>query len=638
MATFYAGTAGADVYEVTMPVMPGDVFNGLGGTDTLVLATLGSTSDFRSATLRNFEILDLNSVEGGFRQALVTGQQAYQFNTLVGDAGTDRLVIFVDPGSTYQVKAYDLIDFGPFNPAGPSDAITLVTGGFIDTTLIARNDLDVLQILFGSFGNDTLIGSNGYDVLTGGDGTDTISAGAGNDTIQIVQSVSAPINIEQTSDIIDGGQGYDRLLIVGTFFVGEVTNVEQVDLIPTQDFGNPGVIFTDDRLTGNLFVDGDFTGEGYVSVNVLSGTIDASGVTSSTGSVRFTYEGTQADDSITGTDFDDTLVSGGGFDVLTGGLGNDSYFLLNGGDGVITELADEGYDTVLTDMSYTLGANLESLIVSPFSDAPIRAVGNSLDNYIVSGNEAEALDLILIGRGGNDYLTGGAGRDTLNGGTGADYMDGRENSDRYVVDNEGDFVFDTGSFGVDEVTASVNYQAGVGIERLRLIGEALNGFGNELDNTIRGSALDNVLAGLDGNDVLLGYAGRDDLNGGFGNDILVGGAAQDFMTGGAGADRFVFADGDFFGLDLRGADRIRDFSQAEGDRIDLRGVDAVTGGEDDGFAFVGNAAFSGTAGELRYEQIEGSTMIYGDTDGDGTADFAIRVLGTFDLQANDFIL
>ena len=640
MATFYTGTEGDDVYFIENPVMPGDVYNARGGRDTLVLNTQGSTSDFRAATLRNFEILDFNTTtEGQFRQAVVNGQQAYQFDTLVGGDGIQRLVIIIDSGQTYQIKDYQLVDFKGPAVEGSLDAIILQATGDLDSTLIGRNDLDVLQVIFGGRGNDTLIGSNGSDVLTGGEGVDTIRAGAGDDTIQVTQNQFAPINENQSADFIDGGQGDDRLLIVGEFTVGEVVNVEQVDLIPTQQFPTAGVTFIDDSLTGTLFVDGDFTGSGYVRVNVMSGNLDASGITSS-GDVQFYFDGTEANDTITGSMYDDVIKSGGGADTLAGGAGNDSYLLDDSAGTVIIENADEGIDTVRTNTNYMLGANLENLILTETSAATVRGTGNGLDNVIVVDTGIEVTDTryFLLGRGGNDTLFGGSGRDILNGGIGADYMDGGDNSDRYYVDNEGDFVFDSGNFGVDEVVASINYQAGFGVERVRLVGEAVNGFGNELDNTIRGNALDNVLAGLEGNDTLLGFAGRDDLDGGMGRDLLVGGAGQDFATGGDGADRFIYFDGDFAGLTLRTADRIRDFDQSEGDRIDLRGVDAVAGGEDDAFAFIGSDMFSGTAGELRYETVEGSTMVYGDTDGDGTADFAIRLLGELQLQSGDFLL
>jgi len=53
---------------------------------------------------------------------------------------------------------------------------------------------------------------------------------------------------------------------------------------------------------------------------------------------------------------------------------------------------------------------------------------------------------------------------------------------------------------------------------------------------------------------------------------------------------------------------------------------------------VGAGAFTGTAGELRAEQIDGNTFVQGDTNGDGIADFVIRVDGLQALTGSDFIL
>ena len=84
---------------------------------------------------------------------------------------------------------------------------------------------------------------------------------------------------------------------------------------------------------------------------------------------------------------------------------------------------------------------------------------------------------------------------------------------------------------------------------------------------------------------------------------------------------------------------IGDFSQARGDTIRLDGVDANSGaGGDQAFAFIGGAAFSGTAGELRNQQISGNTYVQGDTNGDGIADFMIRLDGLHTLQSAEFFL
>ena len=65
---------------------------------------------------------------------------------------------------------------------------------------------------------------------------------------------------------------------------------------------------------------------------------------------------------------------------------------------------------------------------------------------------------------------------------------------------------------------------------------AAGNFGNDLANTLNGTAGTNILHGLAGNDILKGLAGNDLLAGGAGNDQLFGGDGNDVLYGGAGAD------------------------------------------------------------------------------------------------------
>jgi Ca2+-binding RTX toxin-like protein len=68
--------------------------------------------------------------------------------------------------------------------------------------------------------------------------------------------------------------------------------------------------------------------------------------------------------------------------------------------------ANQGNDTVLSYISYTLPSGVENLTLEPGAGA-INGTGNSLDNVII-GNES------------NNVITGGPGVDTLTGGAGAD--------------------------------------------------------------------------------------------------------------------------------------------------------------------------------------------------------------------------
>ncbi len=130
----------------------------------------------------------------------------------------------------------------------------------------------------------------------------------------------------------------------------------------------------------------------------------------------------------------------------------------------------------------------------------------------------------------------------------------------------------------------------------------------------------------------------DSLLGGAGNDLLMGGSGRDWTSGGLGADTFRFAGADFAGPTLALADVIADFSEAEGDRIDLSAIDALSGIGDEAFRFLGNSAFSGAGAELRTTVFDGYFVLEGDTNADGKADFAIRLDGLTTLSVGAIIV
>jgi serralysin len=138
---------------------------------------------------------------------------------------------------------------------------------------------------------------------------------------------------------------------------------------------------------------------------------------------------------------------------------------------------------------------------------------------------------------------------------------------------------------------------------------------------------------------LIGNAGNNVLRGLDGDDLLeAGGGGSDRLFGGAGADTFRFVQLDASGASYAKADSIGDFSQAEGDRIDLSAMDAavLTAGQQD-FAFIGKAAFSGKAGELQTIVANGNTYVQGDLNGDKLIDFVIVLDGKMTLTADSFV-
>lgn len=357
--------------------------------------------------------------------------------------------------------------------------------------------------------------------------------------------------------------------------------------------------------------------------------------------------GNVGDDTLFGGGGDDHLDGGQGGDRMTGGTGNDIYHVDSLADAV-TEDRDEGHDIVRVSVSnYVMGGHVEGLVLV---GTATRGTGNAQDNGMVGGDRHDTLlgrggDDVLEGWGGNDRLDGGSGDDRLIGGAGNDTLTGRVGDDEmagglgddiYFVEQLGDTVLELGGEGYDIVYSSVDFQLGENVEELVLGVEALKGSGNGLGNFLYGSETVEALRGLRGDDRIYGFAGKDYLYGGSGNDVMNGGLGADTLFGGTGADLFRFEDAD---LQDAARDRIGDFNHSERDRIDLRGIDANTEtSADDSFTFIGSAAFSGQAGELRFEHKGSLTLVFGDTDGDGLADLKIRIDGLIDLTMADFYI
>ncbi|HET9637819.1 MAG TPA: calcium-binding protein [Allosphingosinicella sp.] len=352
--------------------------------------------------------------------------------------------------------------------------------------------------------------------------------------------------------------------------------------------------------------------------------------------------GLGGDDTLYGNGGSDTLDGGTGADTMYGGTGNDTYIVDDAGD-VVSENSGEGNDTVRTTLaSYALTADVEILRYIGAGD--FTGDGNDLNNYIygaggsdvLSGNDGHDT---LTGNGGDDSLYGGAGHDSLIGGTGADYMEGNDGNDAYIVDDNGDAVAEVSGEGDSDIVYSFlsTYTLATEVENLQWNGSgSFTGTGNVLDNIIWGGGDDDSLSGGDGNDELRGSAGNDTLDGGDGDDVLIGSSGADIHTGGAGLDVFLIGYWDSStGVD---ADRITDFTTGD-DLVDLSSWDAdfYTSGNQ-AFTFIGGAAFSSTAGELRTYFDGFDTWVQGDITGDAVADFEILFDGSVTLIASDFVL
>jgi len=487
------------------------------------------------------------------------------------------------------------------------------TGNALANTLMAGNG--------GSAGNDTLVGGSGVDVLDGGTGADTMRGGAGDD-IYYVDNIGDVVT-ELT------GQGAD--LVHTTLASYTLTsNVESLTFDGT----------------------GAFLGIGNASDNVITGGISANNLNGGAGN-----------DRLIGGAGNDKLDGGTGIDTMFGGAGDDTYYIDNKLDKVV-ELAGGGTDLVYASATYTLPDQVENLTLT--GSMLMSGIGNALDNQIkgnisdnilsgMAGNDTiqggDGNDTIsggdgndyILGQSGNDTLIGGAGNDMLDGGAGADLMKGGTGNDTYFVDNVGDIVTELSGEGTDSVSASINYTLGTNVEKLSLAGAATVAIGNALDNVIQNSNASgaSTLYGMDGNDTLIGGSGADVLYVGNGNDVLSGGAGDDWlfggagidaMAGGAGADRFIFLLANDTGSNRTTADTIRDFSHADGDKIDLSAIKTTSG---QALHYVGTAAFTKTAGEVRVVNTSGSNWdVQVDINGDGVTDMYVATTAAAGMLVN----
>ena len=198
---------------------------------------------------------------------------------------------------------------------------------------------------------------------------------------------------------------------------------------------------------------------------------------------------------------------------MNGGKDDDIYFVDNAGD-----RAEEADDTstdnsVSSTVTYTLHSTIENLFLD--FGANINGTGNSDNNRILGNTGANK----LYGLGGSDKLVGNTGNDTLDGGIAdgsGDTLFGGAGNDQYFIN----FILGTGedfaiestagaAGGIDTVFVNATWALEDNLENLVLIGTAIGGHGNELNNVLTGNDLDNTLDGSDGFDTMVGGKGND---------------------------------------------------------------------------------------------------------------------------------
>ncbi|WP_156429255.1 calcium-binding protein [Paracoccus aminovorans] len=552
-------------------------------------------------------------------------------------------------------------------PGAPS--VSLYVRGIVGNDVVAGMSMG--DQLWGFSGNDALNGLGGADTLNGGRGADTMTGGMGNDTY-IVDDAGDIVNEVQNagSDTVHAtisyvlGGNLENLILTGAAASNGSGNTlanhiqgNAADNLLNGNAGNDTLIggAGNDRLLGGIGVDSMAGGIGNDFYQVIEAsdlvvevgnqgndTVQSAASYALTadvenlvlaGTANINGTGNALANRISGNAGNNTLLGGLGNDTLLGGAGNDTR---NGGTGDDRLDGGAGVDLV------AYGAATGGVRVN-LATAGAQAIGGGQGSdtlsWIENVNGSDFADVLtgnvaanlLSGVAGNDTLVGGAGTDTLSGGLGTDTAG-------YGAAGGGVRV-DLATAGAQAIGGGQGSDLLLGIENLDGSGFADRLWGNLAANRLNGSAGNDQLDGRGGNDSLLGGAGADSLLGGAGNDVLTGGAGADRLNGGLGADQFVFLTLGESSVAAAGRDLIQDFSRAQGDRIDLCGIDAHAGlAGDQAFRLIGERAFTGAAGELRYERAGNVTTILADSNGDGRADFSVALNGSHSLAGADFLL
>jgi Ca2+-binding RTX toxin-like protein len=363
---------------------------------------------------------------------------------------------------------------------------------------------------------NVLIGNSAANVLAGGAGDDMYVVDSPAD--QIVENFGEGVDTVQSAVSYTLGANLENLTLTGTGVINatgnNLDNVLRGNASGNTLIGGPG---NDTYYISGLSDDAvENAGEGtdtvvspesYTLSTNLENLVLADGALSGTGNASA--------NNITGNAGDNFIDGLAGADTLAGGLGNDTYVVDSLGDSVI-EQAGEGTDSVLSSVSWTLGANFENLTLT--GTAAINGTGNALDN-------------VLTGNSASNVLSGGTGNDV------------------YHIQSSGDSTLENFGEGIDTVHSAVTRTLGANLEHLVLTGSgAINGTGNGGENLLRGNSAGNTLNGGAGFDALEGLVGDDTLtdtsaspagnyfNGGNGMDKVTAGDAWDFILGGSGND------------------------------------------------------------------------------------------------------
>ncbi|MDP3872592.1 MAG: calcium-binding protein [Methyloversatilis sp.] len=252
--------------------------------------------------------------------------------------------------------------------------------------------------------SNVLTGNNSANVLNGGAGADTMAGGSGNDTYVVDSAADVVTEFSNAgTDTVQSGVTYtlganlENLTLTGSAAINATGNALNNVLT-----GNSAA----NVLNGGAGADTMAGGSGddiyvvdsasdVVTENSNAGTDTVqSSVTYTlganlenltlTGSATINATGNSLNNVLTGNSAANVLNGGAGADTMAGGGGDDTYVVDSSSD-VVIENASAGIDTVQSSVTFTLGSDVEKLVLT--GTAATEGRGNALEN-VLSGNSA----------------------------------------------------------------------------------------------------------------------------------------------------------------------------------------------------------------------------------------------------------
>lgn len=558
------GGAGIDLVDysgsssrVVVNLMVGGGGDGDAAGDTLVLLAAGinSIENIRGTSRSDILIGDNNTnvIEAGLSDTNVADYVDG------GLGGIDRLVVDYSRGDVGSgiTGGYFSGALGAGNfvrPASASadrlDAIDFFNIEALTVIATQKND-----VLYGGAGDDFLIGEAGNDYILAGTGADVVLAGSGNDFVGIGTDANRQVSHSQGAMRqfhADGGDGIDTFSLS---LAGRTQSVIYIGAAPT--------------------------GSEFHGVNFALG--DGSAITN--------FEALR--DLATGSG--DDLVSQAG-DV------DNSFFLGEGSDNIYVS---QGFDFV------DGGRDADNAVAFLFTETTGNGLYVTNEQQFFSRN-GDTLRVDYSNLAAGQHATGSAERYDTDLSLKRTVRIGGETG--YNIDSLSTLTSTKGTYRVVDAFGNVIDRTDfTDIERIVAMGSSqddiLVGTYIQTRETVPGSLRgDDDLDGGAGNDTLYGVSGSDLLKGGAGNDRLIGSSFSnlsdfgdsneiDTLYGGTGADTFVAGLSTSRLYESQGSHAvIKDFSRAEGDKIQLRALTADEIADTNGYIY----QQSGTTVTIRY--------------------------------------